>query len=81
MQKFHCDSRTKCRNASGSLTSGSPAGCLRASAPNRLVGSTAGTSSGESDAPVRPGAPRSKMGGSRNWIPCGCGAVRVLSWG
>ena len=66
MQKFHCESRTKWRNASGSLTSGRPAGVVRASTPKRAPGSTAGTSSGASEAPRRPGDPRSKIGGSRN---------------
>lgn len=81
MQKFHCDKRTKCRNASGSLTSGNAAGVLRASEPKSLLASASGTSSGAIEPPKRFAAPRSKMGGSRNLVPRGCVRVMSFSWG
>src|SRR5205085_1381773 len=60
---------TKCRNASGSLTSGRAAGSFRANRPSAPATSMGGTSSDASDAPLRPGAPRSKILGSENWAP------------
>src|SRR5450755_3638455 len=55
--------------ASGSLTSGKPAGTPRVRPGKAAFRSTSGTSSAPRETPLRPFEPRSKIGSSLNWSP------------